>query len=263
MRTRNEIYADINKRFYDMTKYNIETGSMMDFLVLAVAESYQDAYVEIEAAKNPYMWSKLSGAYLDDTGNMLGCAREAGETDDKYRYRILNWVLRAETGNAVAMQAALLNLTYASSAVLIPKALGSGTALVYVIPKIYDTETMANALREAQEKAEIAAPAGLYMEYVIPAPRAVKPLVSILAPGVDMITAKANISSKVRLYINAIEPGQYIEASKIAAFGMAEPGVTYCGILTFYINGVEIQQVQILQELSAKFMLDAIIWVEG
>ena len=262
MRTISDIYQSIQNKFASWTGKQIQPGSVIDFYTMAVSETMQDAHQEIEDNRNPHIFTRLTGQELDDTGFFVNCPRIPGEDDRSYLWRIINWLPRVESSNTIAIRSSLTNLTHASSAEFVPYSHGTGTATLYVVPKTYDTETAAKALEEAMNRLEPVKSPGLYIEYIVPAIRSVRPIVLMETSGGDTALIRSNIEAKVADYVNAIAPGDWLEIGNINRIGLDESLVRYFSVLSVYVNGVETKDTSILQELTGKFLFDTITWIE-
>ena len=136
----NEIQKDITSRFEERIQNQIAAGSTIDLYNVAISETLQDVYQEIENNKTPHIWSSLEGWKLDDTGTMFNLPRKTGENDANYKYRLQRWLLSNEASNTTAIQNALLApFEYVSNVDYHPYTKGTGTGTCYIIPKSYDT----------------------------------------------------------------------------------------------------------------------------
>ena len=100
----NEIQKDITSRFEERIQNQIAAGSTIDLYNVAISETLQDVYQEIENNKTPHIWSSLEGWKLDDTGTMFNLPRKTGENDANYKYRLQRWLLSNEASNTTAIQ---------------------------------------------------------------------------------------------------------------------------------------------------------------
>lgn len=259
MKTSDTIQKDIALRFEDKVLKKTQEGSVIDMYNVAVSETLEEVYQEIEDSKNPHIFTGLTGQALDDTGFWVNCPRKVGEDDQNYIYRLMNWTLKNEASNTTAIQDSLLNLTFASNVDYVPFTKGSGTATCYVIPKFYNSETISGALAEAATIVKKIASPSLFVEYIIPAIRAVK-LQVFLDSSEDLLLIKSNIEQKIKTYINAIPPGQYLKVGEINKIGVNEPNVDYFSVLALIIDDDEEKGIEILQEIDSKFLFDEMIW---
>jgi hypothetical protein len=263
MKSSDTIQKNIALRFEDKTLKKIQEGSVIDMYNVAVSETLEDVYQEIEDSKNPHIFTNLSGQQLDDTGFWVNCPRKDAEDDQNYMYRLMNWMLANEASNDTAIQDGLLNVTYASNIDYVPFTKGSGTATCYVIPKYYDNETISKSLAEAAAIVKKKASPSLFVEYIIPAIRGVKLQIFIEAGKGDIVLIKNNVERKIREYINVIPPGEFLKVGEINKIGVNEPGVDYFSILSLIIENEEVKDIEILQEIDSKFLFDEIIWSGG
>lgn len=260
MRDAETVHSDIRRRFEDMTQKRIQEGTVIDFYTVATSEVMEDAYREIEDSKDPHIYSKLKGQSLDDTGFFVNLPRMPGEDDEQYKYRLMNWNISAEASNSTAINDALLNLEYASNADYIPLTHGSGTGSVYIIPRNYEEETIENAIQEVEERVQKVASPSLYVEYIVPTIRPVKIHAYMNSQDGDIYQIRANIEESIKQYVNSIPPREYLLVGKLNRIGIVEPEVDYFNVLQVFIDNKEIKEIEILQSIESKFILDEIIW---
>ncbi|MED1125346.1 baseplate J/gp47 family protein [Bacillus atrophaeus] len=260
MREANAIHRDIRKRFERTSGKTIQEGSVIDFYTVAASETMEDVYEEIENNKDPHIYSKLRGQNLDDTGFFVNLPRRPGEDDEQYLYRLMNWNISSEASNTTAINDALLNLEYASNADYIPLTNGGGTASVFIIPKNYEEETIENAINEVEERLRKVASPSLYVEYIVPEIRGVRIHAYMQSQDGDVNQIRANLEQSIKDYVNSIPPREYLRVGILNRMGINEPEVNYFNILQVFIDGTEIKDIDILQNIESKFILDEIIW---
>ena len=257
------IQANIASRFETKTQKKVQTGSVIDLYNSSMGETLEDVYQEIEDSKNPHIFTGLSGEWLDKTGFWVNCPRKVGEDDKNYMYRLMNWMLANEASNTTAISDGLLSPTYASNIDYVPYTKGSGTATCYVIPIKYEAEIIAKALAEAVAVVKKKASPSLFVEYIVPAIRAVKLQIFISATSGDLELIKGNIEAKIREYINTIPPKKTLKVGEINRIGVNEPGVDYFSVLSLFVDSEENKNIEVLQEIDTKLLFDEIIWQGG
>lgn len=262
MITAEESYTSLVAGFKEKTGHVVQTGSAIDMFFSAVADGFGIAHQAIEDNKNPHIYTALTGSDLDDVGTFFNCPRETDESDATYLYRLMHWVLRAETSNETAIGDTLYNLTNASYAKFIAKTKGCGTGTVYIIPNDYDDETIAAAIAEVKAKVEAVKSAGLYIEYTVPDVRGVTLYAAMTTTNGDIAQLKYTVSTKIAAYVNGIAPGDYLKVGTINKIGCNETNVDYFCIASLVIDEEEIEDTQVLQELKTKFLFDRILWIE-
>lgn len=260
MKTLSEIYESIKAKFYSKTNLDIQPGTVVDFYMLASSEAIKEAYDEIEANKTPYIFTGQSGDDLDSTGYMVNLSRMANETDENYKYRLMNWLLSMESGNVTAIEAALMNMTYASFVTYVPYTNGVGTATAYIIPKNYTDDMIANAIDETRQKLRKVTSPAAYIDYIIPSTVGIKIAASITTKSGDLDLIKNTIKTKIANYINAIPVGNYLSIGDINKIGINEANVDYFSAVQIYMNGEPISALSVLQKVESKFLFDEIIW---
>lgn len=258
-----EIQKDITNRFEERIQNKIAAGSTIDLYNVALSETLQDVYQEIENNKTPHIWSSLEGWKLDDTGTMFNLPRKTGESDANYKYRLQHWLLSNEASNTTAIQNALLApFEYVSNVNYFPYTKGAGTGTCYIIPKSYDTETINNAFDEVYTIVKKVASPSLFVEYIIPTIIGIKLQIYISSINGDLTTIKNNLEAKISEYINGIAPGEYLEVGEINKIGINENNVDYFNVTSLLVDNVVINNIRILQEIDSKMLYDEIIWAE-
>ena len=261
MRTAEEVYNDIRQRFTDTTGH--EPGVVLDLFTSAVSDEGGRIYKQIEDNKNPHVWSKLEGTDLDDTGVWVNVARDIDESDESYRYRLMQWRHLKEMATETAIDTALLNPTFAADLRYIPLTHGSGTGTCYVIPKHYTEDNIRLSLEEAQERIERTSAAGAYVDYVVPEIKGVSMEIYLETSDGDVAAIKEQITSQIRTYINSIAPGDYLSVGEINKFGVNMPTVEFYSVLSLSIDGEQIPGAKVMQQIDSKFIFDNIAWLEA
>lgn len=263
MKSFEEIYNSIKTKFYNLTRIDVASGTVIDMFIKAVADSLRLVYEDIEANKQPYVFTKQTGEELDSTGYFLQCPRLSNESDDNYRYRLMKWTQRNASNNIEAINEGIRKLTFSSSASYIPNTNGIGTATVYLIPYQYTEDYIKNAKNEAEEiLSKVISPTTI-VEYTVPKSIAVK-LVCYLdvKEGADSAYIKNIANELIKDYINNIAPGDKLMLGYINNIILDIEGVEYFNVVQIYLNDEESTSFEILQTVSSKMLFDQIIWWE-
>ena len=266
IKTFQELYNSLRENFYARTNIDIESRSVIDMIIKAVADALHSIHQTIEDNKKPYLFTKQEGEELDNTGYFLGCPRLDNESDSNYLYRLSNWTQRNASCNRTSIEDKCKELKYSSAANYIPYTHGLGTATIYLIPLEYTEEAIDRALSEAQERVSaVIAPTSI-VYFKVAQPSLIK-LVAYLdiKDGYDKNNAKLQIQLAVKQYINSIAPGDKLLLGEINKIGLNIEGVEYFNIVQLFNNDDELADFEILQTLTAKFLFEEIIWweVEG
>lgn len=259
VKTTTEIYNDIRKSFQE--KAGDEPGAVLDMFTLAVAQVGADNYTEIENNKTPHVWTDLQGSKLDATGLWVNCPRDVGENDSSYRYRLMKWMLKNEACNETAIKVTLLNPVYASNIEYVAMTNGCGTGTCYVLPQHYTEENITASLREARNRMQKIADPSAYIDYIIPEVRSVSFEVYLKTSEGDEEALKTQITNAIREYVNAIPPKEYLSIGQINKIGVNTDQVDYFSVLSFIVNGEQINKIRMLQEVETKFIFDSITWI--
>lgn len=89
MKSFEQIYNDMKNKFYVLTKIDISKGSVIDMMIKSMSYMLHEIYKAIEANKQPYLFTQQTGKELDSTGYFLQCPRQANESDENYKYRLM------------------------------------------------------------------------------------------------------------------------------------------------------------------------------
>ena len=261
-----ELYSELKESFRKKSNIDVESRSVLDMVLKAIADSLYTVHEVIEKNKKPYLFTKQTGEELDDTGYFLNCPRLDNESDGNYLYRLSNWTQRNAACNRTAIEDKCKELLYSSAANYIPYTKGIGTASIYLIPLEYTEEAIARSVLEAQEKvSKVIAPTSI-VEFQVANPSYIK-LVAYLdiKEGYDKDVAKTLITANIKNYINAIAPGDKLFLGEINKIGLSVEGVEYFNIIQLFNNDEELSDFELLQTLTSKFLFEEIIWweVEG
>jgi uncharacterized phage protein gp47/JayE len=261
MKTMNEIHTSLNNKMESNLHGAIKRGSMLDLFNYSMSDEMEEMYEEIERAKNPHLFTNISGDELDDLGRWTNLTRRDNEDDNTYKYRLKDHEYDAEASNTIAISNALLTPQYARNIDYVPNTHGCGTGTCYIIPTTYEEDAIESALKEAKERIESIVSPSLYVEYIIPTIRAVK-LNCFLqtTAGMDINAIKADIEALVLDYINDLAPRQYLKVGDIVRIGLNVTGVEYFNVMALLINEEPSSDLSIVQELETKLMYDEIIW---
>ena len=261
-KTKDEAYSSLKSNFEKLVGQPTQTGSVIDMYNKVIAMECEDMYNLIEENKNPYLFTNTSGSDLDSLGYWVNLPRNIDEDDTHYKYRLKDWLLTSESSNTRAIENSLLSPEHSSNIQYVPYTHGAGTGTCYVIPKVYEEETIAAALQEAQELLKNVVSPSLYIEYITPAILGVK-LECYLATSGDKESIKTNITSRIKDYVNGIAPSDKLEVGKIIRLGLNEDGVDYFNVVTYYIDGEQQTELTRQQGLETKFLFDGIEWVDS
>ena len=274
MRTLSEIYASIKNSFKKKTGIDVTEGSAIDSYLLASSEQLAEAHEEIENAKNPHIYTNLSGDDIDKLGLLINCSRYPNESDTSYLYRCMNWTLINESSNSTAIESALSNLTYSSNATYVPYTQGTGTATVFLIPISYgdtaDETEEALAISEAKERLSKVVSPDSYIKYQVCKPIGVE-VIAYASFGTiyDEASIKQNIELQIKDYINNIPIGSSLSYGAINKIGLGETGVNFFNASHIYIGEIDaegyyerelLSALSITQLIETKFLFKSIEW---
>ena len=263
IKTFEEIYLNIRESFRNRTGIDVESRSVIDMIMKAISDSIHAIYQTIEENKKPYLFTTQTGEELDDTGYFLNCPRLENETDNNYLYRLSNWTQRNASSNRTAIEDKCKELLYSTAANYVPYTKGLGTATIYLIPLEYTEEARDRSLSEAVEKVSAVISPTSIVDFQIAEPSFIK-LVTYLdvKDGYDKEGIKNIIVNQVKTYVNSIAPGDSLYLGDINKIGLNVEGVEYFNVVQLFNNDDELSDFELLQTITAKFLLDEIIWWE-
>lgn len=260
-----QIYTEMKQLFYNLSKLNIQSGSVIDSYMMASSTAAEEAYSQIEANKNPHLYTGLSGQDIDSFGMLINCPRLPNENDDTYLHRCITWTGSNESSNLIAINNALIGITNVSNANYVPRTNGVGTGTVYIIPTDYKEETISNAIAATKLKLAAVTSPGSVIDYKIPTPRKVILSIYISSSDGDMNQIKSNITKKIRAYVNTIAIGEYLEIGSINKIGVEEPNVDYFNVTQLIVDSKVITDISVLQKLDSKLLFEEgdnnIFWI--
>lgn len=256
-----DIYLRIKNRFTKKINSDIKENSLIDMYLYSTSELINECYEEIENNKDPHIYTNLKGSRIDGLGFLVNCPRYEKESDHNYLLRVINWTKNNESSNMTAINNALSQLQYASSATYVRYTQGTGTATVYIIPIVYEESVIDKAIAEVQLRLSKVISPDSYVVYKIPDKIGVLLSCYISAAG-DVKLIKSNIEKKVKEYINNIPIGSYLSYGEINKIGLSEKGVKYFSVGSIRVNDVSLVALEKMQTVKEKFLYDKIYWDE-
>ncbi len=261
MKTLSEIYKSIRDRFKSKTNIDVTEGTVIDSYILASSTALEEAYIEIENSKNPHIYTNLKGTNIDKMALLLNCPRYANESDDSYLYRCMHWTLLNESSNSTAIECALSNLEYSSNATYVPYTEGTGSATVFLIPKVYEDDTITRAIDEAKNRLTPVISPDTYIHYMVSTPIATEVYVYMsFVKGSDEKAIKNNLQIRIKEYINSIPIGSTLSYGEINKIGLQERGVSFFNATHIRLDGELLTALSKIQTVESKFLYSKINW---
>lgn len=128
---------------------NFGDGSRAQSILEEVNDDIANFETRLDVASKRAFVTKTSGTYLDWIGEGRSCPRLPGESDNNYRYRIINHSFTAANANKTAIRIEALSVDGVKDVKLIPYTFGTGSYSVYVIPK--DSSKLGTVVNKVQE----------------------------------------------------------------------------------------------------------------
>jgi len=83
-----------------------------------------------------------------------------------------------------------------------------------------------------------------------------------IADNGDPGSIKRSLEKQIKEYVNNIPPDKYMLLGLINKIGVNEDYVDYFNLLQVFIDGKEQDEIEILQNLEDKYLLEEIVWNE-
>lgn len=253
IKEKNDIHNDIKKKFFSLSGIRVEPNGMIDFIMNATASMIYQIYVFVENNFTPYIYTKAKGRRLNDVGLSIGCPRNAEEEDNNYRFRVITWVKRAESGNEKAINS-VLSTCLLSSCVYKSLANGAGTANLYVITKNGVDED--KAIEEVKSKIENIVSSGVSVRIVIPEITYISIVFKI-----DNNIHNELIKKSVEKYINKMQIGEIVSIGDLTRIGLEYNDIEFFAVSYIKINDELVSNYSdIVQGLENKLQIKDIFF---
>lgn len=263
MRSFQDIYDNILNMIKKRTKQEIAKSSIIDLMITGISEAIYKAHEEIENEKDPHIYTNLKGQKLDDFAMIFPkIRREDGESDQSFLKRVMDWTYTMESSNKTAIENSLTSFQFASYVKYVPMTHGCGTSTFYIIPKRYDEETIEKSIEEVIDRVKDVIPDSSYIEYVISTAKQVRLVINIKSENGDLNFLKDIITNNIKEYINNIAPGAFLKIGDINKIGMNQEQIDFFVVNQLYIDDELINDLEIIQKIESKFLLDNILWIE-
>lgn len=179
------------------------------------------------------------GGALDEIGVLVQCSRIKNETDDNYRYRIMNQCLVLATSNYMAVRLAVLTVDDVEDVLVKEYAMGAGTFAIIVITNNTDTDTVLNNVKAALSNVH-----AYGVRYTVEVPRLtpvkIKHHVYITdrTSDADKQEIRYNVQYALIDYLSSLTIGQPIIVDQITQLIMnVDSRITQEANISLYIDG--------------------------
>lgn len=213
----------------------IEEGS---YLAYAGVEPVNggDMTVSVGKIKNHSLLDEMPTLYVYNKGNLV--SRPEVESDENYRFRILNGLRLLASGNAIALRIASLSVVGVRDVFINPLYYGIGTCRVLVVPEKPNTDSAESALATVSAALQESKSVGDIL--FVKTPDTVKVDINAeLTIDTQFITQYnrnvivQNAINSVRRYINSLNVGESLTVSSIIGAAMrTSTFITDCTILS-------------------------------
>lgn len=261
-KSREEILNDLDYRLRSMTDItSTEPGSVARTFLEVLTEEFYEFYTELELAVTMGFVSTATGRYLDMIGALLNCERQADETDENYRARIVSQVYVVAGANLTAIRLKALTVEGVKDIVFKEYSHGAGSFTCYVITN--DAQTSLATLNAVQAALDEAKAYGIYAEaktpVLIPVELMVRLIFSNDAGAAEKTTIRQSIVREVTEYIDNVEMGEMIIINELIQRIMdVSTKIKDLDIYGLKVNGISRYVNNVSAKWDEKFILDAL-----
>lgn len=201
--------------------------------------------------------SKAVGPRLELIGQLVQCKKNAGESDDNYRYRICNAVLDAASANETAVRLAALSATGVQDVIMRPFTHGTGSFSIYVVSE--NSHTPEEVLENVRAKLEETKGYGIRTEVYRPIVKEVRVSMRVVydkrvseserSLGLSMIT------EEIQNYLNGLNVGEILDFSSFEEIArQTVENVKEVHIFDFKIDGRPVFNKSIIPAWNERFV---------
>jgi len=197
----------------------VSRGGIARLFLAVINENLAGFYETLKVNHLQAFLSTATGESLDAIGMMVNCTRRVDilESDSDYRLRISKQNLVAEAANETAIRLAAMSIEDVQDVVLRPYALGTGSFSLFLVTENPQTPTETiEAVRSVVAKT---AAYGIRFEVAaagfVPVMMQVKLLFSVNSALGDQQSAKAQVATALRNYLNTRGIGESLVVNEI------------------------------------------------
>lgn len=117
----------------ELVGFNTSPGAIAKLFMNIVNQNIADLYNTLTVNHIRAFVTTADGAALDAIGVLVQCFRLEDETDDNFRYRIVNQCLTLATSNETAIRLTALTVDGVDDVILKPYSMGAGSFTVVVL----------------------------------------------------------------------------------------------------------------------------------
>lgn len=210
------------EKYFKEVGINITPGSIAKLFSSIINEEISEFYETLSTYHVQCFVTTATGTYLDAIGKLLNCSRREAESDDNYRYRIVNQILVGASANKTAITLAALSVNGVDSVILIPFTKGAGSFELFVV----NNEGKVNDEIISEVKQEVSKVVGYGINCSISEPKYKKINLNIKLmfknnlKYVDKDQIIESVRKNIYQYINSLEIGKELLINQLNAIIM-------------------------------------------
>jgi len=221
-------------------------GSKMYAILQIIKKHLGDAYITFDFNTAIGFVYGAKGRYLDYLGDIFGVQRLDEETDDNFRYRIVNQKLVAASANETALRIACLKVPGVADVEYFDRHYGAGTSVVMIkatTPIVSD-----ELITRCQYELDKVKGSGMKSMAVKPDYLSMRFVVSVQfkegTPDSERTIARQNIVTTTTDYVNNLDIAEDFNVNKLAALlTKAHPKIKSIGKPNKYFDKIFVNKV--------------------
>lgn len=192
-------------------------GSVARMFAETLIEEFYQFYEQLDAMMLMSFVSTARGTYLDLIGQLLACTRNTGETDEDYRYRVVNQVYVVQGANLTSLRIKILQVSGVADVQFKRFTNGAGSFTCYVIPESYPISN--DLINKVQAEVDTTAAYGIYGEVkvstVIPVDMDMNLIFTNQTTNAERQTVRQQVAAAIQKYVKGLQMGEAIIINEI------------------------------------------------
>ena len=220
--------------------FNTSPGAIAKLFMNVVNKYIANLYNTLTVNHIRAFVTTADGAALDAIGKLLQCFRLKDETDDNFRYRIINQCLTLATSNETAIRLTALTVDGVNDVILKPYSMGAGSFTVIILSD--EDVTSTGILETVRQKLLNVHGYGIRYNVVSPTLTYVsikqKLYLNTTLSDIEKQEIKYDVQLALAEYLNSLNVGEDIIIDKITQVIMnVSENILEESNMAFYING--------------------------
>lgn len=237
--------------------FSYTPGSIVRLFSEIIAESISEIHTHIDEMFLNCFISSANGNYIDLIGKLLNCKRLEKETDNNYKYRIVNKINTMATSNYLSIKMAALSVEGVDDINIKKYSMGSGSFTIVII----GNEVSENTIQKVYDEVEKVVACGIKFNVISVIPAYIKMSLTIsFTKDIDYLKKrdiKTLVKQKIKNYINGLTLGEMFVCNKLAQIIMdCSEYILSFNVESFSIDDIECSYINKTVDWCYKFYTD-------